>query len=108
MKRIEIVRAFAQRVAIEALRIKQTPLPMILNGLLKCARHACFSSVAFARDPCSSQTAARGSSRVRPPGPDAQVSVHILSIAHHGLWHVPASGPLGRGLAQSVEHRDVD
>src|SRR5262245_13998921 len=97
MERIEIVWAFAQRIAIEALRIKQTPLPMILNGLLKCARHACFSSVAFARDPCSSQTAARGSSRARPPERDprrdAQVSLRMLSIGHHGCGISPRSCP---------------
>src|SRR5215475_3159301 len=75
---------------------------MILNGLLKCARHACFSSVAPARDPCSSQTAARGSSRVHPSWRDAP-DPQVMS-----LGYVPWSCPPGRRVAPSVEHRDVD
>jgi hypothetical protein len=40
MERIEVARALAQRVAIEPLGVVQAALPVILNGLLKCARHA--------------------------------------------------------------------
>src|SRR3954470_19385670 len=78
---------------------------MILNGLLKCARHAYFSSIALDRAPCSSQTAAGGSSRRgKPHGPSWRDG-----LMSQGAPSTPmaASGPFGRGLAQSIEHRDV-